>query len=127
MENLKIEGTKTKPFVDCNAETGKLLIGGESYPENAIEFYKKIQDWIQEYLSQNKDKEVEFNFKMVYFNTSSSKAILDILDILERHHQKGGKIKVIWQYEEDDEDIQESGEEFADGLTLPYEIKSYED
>lgn len=127
MENLKIEGTKTKPQIDFNAETGKLLIGGESYPENAIEFYKTVQDWLTNYLVENKSKAIEFNFKMVYFNTSSSKAILDILDILEKHHKKGWNIKVIWQYEEDDEDIQESGEEFADGLSLPYEIVSYED
>ncbi|MDC1068471.1 DUF1987 domain-containing protein [Candidatus Kapabacteria bacterium] len=127
MENLIFEGSKTKPFINFNSETGNLLIGGESYPENAIEFYKEIQEWLVSYLSQNKEKQIVFNFKMVYFNTSSSKAILDILDILEKHHVKGGKINVLWQYEQDDEDIQESGEEFADGLTIPYEIVSYED
>lgn len=127
MNSLIIDATKTKPFVDFNAESGKLMIGGESYPENAIEFYKVIQEWILNYLLENKEKEIEFSFKMVYFNTSSSKAILDILDMLEKHYQKGGKIKVIWLYAEDDEDIEESGEEFADGLSLPYEIKSYED
>lgn len=125
MTSLVIEGTKTKPYVNFDADSGKLLIGGESYPENAIEFYKGIQEWLKSYLSENKEKEIEFNFKMVYFNTSSSKAILDILDVLDRHHENGGNIKVVWQYEEDDEDIQESGEEFADGLSLPYEIKSY--
>lgn len=62
---------------------------------------------------------------MVYFNTSSSKAILDIIDILEKHHKQGGNIKLFWYYEEDDEDIQESGEEFVEGLTLPNEILSY--
>lgn len=125
MVDLIIEGTKTKPYVKFITETGKLEIGGESYPENAIEFYKSVQDWLNEYLPANLSKEIEFSFKMVYFNTSSSKAILDILDVLEKHHSNNGNIKVVWLFEEDDEDIEESGEEFKDGLTLPYEIKSY--
>jgi hypothetical protein len=125
MENLIIERSKTKPYVNFDVASGNLEIGGESYPENAIEFYKQIQEWLNDYLPNNKDKEIIFSFKMVYFNTSSSKAILDILDILEKHHKQGGKIKLFWYYEEDDEDIQESGEEFVEGLTLPNEILSY--
>jgi len=125
MSNLIIEKSKTKPYVNFDLESGKLEVGGESYPENAIEFYKTLQDWLNENLPANKDKEFEFSFKMVYFNTSSSKAILDILDILEKHHKNGGKINLNWFYEEDDEDIQESGEEFVEGLSLPHKILSY--
>jgi len=125
MENLIIEGTKTKPYVKFLAEEGVLEIGGESYPENALEFYEIVEKWLNSYLPDCGDKEVVFNFRMVYFNTSSSKAILDILDILEKRFKKGGNIKVYWYYEEDDEDIEESGEEFADGLSIPYEIVSY--
>jgi len=128
MESLIIESSKTKPGVNFNIETGSLNLGGESYPENALEFYKPICGWIEDYLSNNgKSKKVEFNFKMTYFNTSSSKAILDILDILEAHHNKNVDITVNWFYEEDDEDIQESGEEFAEGLTLKYNLISYRD
>ena len=125
MTDLIIEGTKTKPYINFNSSNGELEIGGESYPENAIEFYKQIQDWLRTYLSENLDKDVVFTFKLVYFNTSSSKAILDIFEILEKHHGNGGKLKVVWLYEEDDEDIEESGQEFAEGLSLSFELKSY--
>jgi len=129
MNNLIIDGTKTKPYVKFNSEDGILEIGGESYPENALEFYENIEKWLNEYLTEicenATNKGIIFNFRMVYFNTSSSKAILDILDILEKKYKLGCKIEVFWYHEEDDEDIEESGEEFADGLSLPYKIVSF--
>jgi SiaC family regulatory phosphoprotein len=127
MNDLMIEGTKTRPYIKFDAKTALLEIGGESYPENAMEFYKPIYDWLDLYLLKNAEREIIFTFKMIYFNTSSSKAILDILDRLETHNTSGGLIKLIWLFEEDDEDIEESGEEFIDGLTLNYVIESYHD
>ncbi len=124
MESLKIEGSKTKAYINFDAESGVLEIGGESYPENALEFFKPVYDWLNSYFNEFKG-EVTFNFKMIYFNTSSSKAILDILDLIENYHKSGGKITLNWHYESDDEDIQESGEEFAEGLSVPYNIIAY--
>ncbi len=124
MENLIIEGSKTKANINFNSSTGILEIGGESYPENALEFFRPVYDWLEKYFNFY-NSEITFNFKMIYFNTSSSKAILDILDLIESHHKNNGKITVNWFYESDDEDIQESGEEFAEGLSVTYNIISY--
>lgn len=124
MDNLIIEGSKTKANINFNATTGILEIGGESYPENALEFFRPVYDWLENYFNEYSG-EIVFNFKMVYFNTSSSKAILDILDLIESHHKNNGKISINWYYESDDEDIQESGEEFGEGLTVNYNIISY--
>lgn len=124
MENMIIEGSKTKANINFNAVTGILEIGGESYPENALEFFKPVYNWLENFFNEFKD-EITFNFKMIYFNTSSSKAILDILDLIESHHKNNGKIIVNWFYEADDEDIQESGEEFAEGLSVTYNVISY--
>ncbi len=125
MKDLIIEGSKTKPYVKFISDKARLEIGGESYPENAMEFYKPIGQWLATFLSENTEKEITFTFKMIYFNTSSSKAILDLLDQLESHHKSGGRVKLLWLFEEDDEDIEESGEEFLDGLSINYSIESY--
>ena len=123
MDKFISEKTKTTPQINFNPDVNQLEISGESYPENSAEFYKPVLSWIKDYLKTEPD--FNFNFKMIYFNTSSSKAIFDILDILEKHFKKSGKGKINWFYESDDEDIMESGEEFAEGLTIPFEIKSY--
>jgi uncharacterized protein YkuJ len=57
---------------------------------------------------------------MTYFNTASSKIILDILMRLETLHEDGKNITIEWHYEEDDEDMQEAGEEYADIVEVPF-------
>lgn len=124
MDNLTVKADKTTPEINFYAESGKLSISGESYPENAISFYKPVVDWIKKYIEEKRGK-IEMTFNMIYFNTSSSKAVLDILDILEEYFQNGGDATVFWRFEKDDEDIEESGEEFAEGLTLPFKMVPY--
>ena len=82
-KDLKIENTKTTPGVDFSYESGKCLIQGESYPEDSFEFFNPLRAWIKERI--NEKKPLELSFRMIYFNTSSSKAIMDILDDLQEY------------------------------------------
>ena len=82
MENLSLEGTPKTPTVNFNKETGILEIKGRSIPENSIEFYKPLLDWIGDYGGSAKP-ETQINIKLEYFNTSSSKCILDVFKKLE--------------------------------------------
>ena len=104
MKDLILEATPTTPHICFEVETGKLLMEGESYPENASRFFESVFVWIEEYLSQV-GRSLEVHFRLNYFNTSSSKCILDLLEKLEAYAVEGGKIRVIWHYHEDDEDI----------------------
>lgn len=125
MDNLVLNGTLTTPNINFNFSTGELFISGESYPENASEFFEKVISWIKNYIAFSNP--ITLNFQFNYFNTSTSKAIMDIFEILDEYHRNNGKVMVNWYYESDDEDIYESGMEFIDNLSLPYkmiEIKS---
>ncbi|PIO47900.1 MAG: hypothetical protein CMR00_07865 [[Chlorobium] sp. 445] len=123
MNNLIIAGTKTTPSVTFNAETGKLDISGQSYPESALEFYQPIMDWLNEYFKSG--KAASLSFRLQYFNTSSSKCILNILRVFEKAHSEGKKVEVMWYHNEADEQMQETGEEFAEHLTLPFKVIAY--
>ncbi len=126
MDNLLLKGTKTTPEISFDAKKGVLEISGESYPENALEFFRPVFDWLRNFTNSYYGS-IVLNFRMIYFNTSSSKAILDILDLVDDlYKSKNRDITVNWYYQEDDEDIQESGEEFAEGLSLPYNLISFE-
>lgn len=46
---LKIIGTYNKPTIEFNTETGILLIEGDSFTVNTIEFYKPLLYSIGEY------------------------------------------------------------------------------
>ena len=112
MDKLYLDGSAKTPTVNFDPADGLLELKGRSIPENSIEFYKPLFDWIDSY-SDNPKADTTVNIVLEYFNTSSSKCILDFFKRLESLN-KGGKtnVTVNWHYEEDDEDMQEAGEDY---------------
>ena len=123
MDKLIIEpGIKT-PHITFDAANGSLEIKGKSIPENSIEFYKPVYDWLAAYTAQPKDQTL-LTVQLEYFNTSSSKCLLDLFRKLENIHTSGkGKVNVKWLYEEDDEDIMEAGDDYQTIVKLPFSIE----
>jgi hypothetical protein len=120
MEKIVIPRSKSSPEVIMDYENGLLEIIGESYPENSLGFYKPVYDWLNKCIQ---DKiQLKVNFKLNYFNTSSSKCVIDILDSLDKYFVNGGKVEINWYYEEDDEDMKETGEEFSSDLKVPFQL-----
>ena len=116
MENLYIEGSKGIyfiPTVNFNADTGVCELSGESYLEETIKFYTPLIQWLERYFKEVK-KPLTFNFKLTYFNTSSSKCIVDILNLLKQQKDQGYDITVNWYYDDSVEDIEDELEEVED-------------
>ena len=126
MEALLIEGTPKTPAVDFNAEAGKLIIRGRSIPENSLDFYKPLIDWLDGYSAMAKDV-TNVEIVLEYFNTSSSKCILDVFKKLELIQKSGKEIVVNWHYESDDEDMLEAGEDYEAILELPFKMVEMEE
>ena len=124
MEVIKIVGTDDTPSVTLDAQNELFEISGRSLPEDVASFYEPILDWLDRYAEEANEKTV-FNFKLVYFNTASSKLILDILLKLEEMHEDDKDVLIRWHYPEDDEDMEEAGEEYADIVEVPFEQVSY--
>ena len=124
MDNLTIRKTKYTMGVSFDAASGLLNMEGSSYPENAIEFFRPIQDWIAAYLKEQRAT-VTLTLKLEYLNTSSSKCILDLFSALEQFQESSGNVKVRWYYETDDEDMLEIGEDFSQDLNLPFEFIAF--
>ena len=123
MEKLIIEGSAKTPTIELNGE-GELLLRGRSIPENSIEFYKPILDWIGDYGDSPKESTV-VNVQLEYFNTSSSKCILDVFKKLES--LSGTNIEINWYYEEDDEDMLEAGEDYQAIIDIPFKMIEVEE
>ena len=121
MDNFYLEGTPKTPQIEFNAQTGVLEISGRSIPENSIEFYRPLLLWLDDYATCPKSESIMI-MKMEYFNTSSSKCLIDIFRKLEKIHLQGANVYVKWYYEEEDEDMQHSGEDFREILRLPIQM-----
>lgn len=123
MKDLSLEGSAKTPTIDFKS-AGELLIKGRSIPENSIEFYKPLIEWIESY-SQSPNSATVLNVQLEYFNTSSSKCILDVFKKLES--VSGSEVSVKWYYEEDDEDMLEAGEDYEAIIDLPFEMIEVEE
>lgn len=126
MEDLHIEGYKDSfyvPHVDFNVKTGICTISGQSYLEDTSLFYLKLLEWLKEYFTTR--KAIHFNIKLTYYNTSSSRSILDILDLLKIYEEDGGEVEVNWFCKEADyEVVQEEVEDFMEESDLDINLIS---
>lgn len=117
MENLAIEGTKSSPYVHFDASAGLLEIRGKCYPENAAKFFAPIFSWLADYLSSAPVQLVTVDIEMIYFNSSSSKALMNLLETLDGAASQGVRIEVNWRYHEENDTILEAGEEFKEEVS----------
>ena len=123
MDSLKIGGTRSTPDILFDSDSGVLSMSGESYPENSFEFFKPVLSWISRFMTAHKG-EVTLNTHLSYLNTGSTKCMMDILDLLEEFHTRGGRVTVNWFCDEENERAVETAEEFKEEVTLPFHIKA---
>ena len=123
MEPFKLDATDETPTVVLDKNNNIFELSGKSLPEDVTTFYDPILEWL-EYAKIPNELTV-FQFKMIYFNTASSKLIMDILLKLEEMVEDGANIKVEWYYQEDDEDMMEAGEEFSDIVEVDFDLKTF--
>lgn len=124
MEKIVLEPTNETPKVLLDRENNVFEFSGNSLPEDVVTFYTPILNWFDQYaVSPNNRTELKFNLE--YYNTSSSKMILKILEILKNIHRKGMEVEVHWHYMEDDEDMIEAGEDYSENIKIPFRFISH--
>lgn len=126
MKKFYLTETSKTPQIECEPESGSFRISGRSIPENSIEFYKPLFDWLDEYVTEPMEK-TEMNVQLEYFNTSSSKCLVEVFRRLEKIKKDGKDVVINWYYEEDDEDMEESGEDFKEIISIPINMIEIED
>ena len=93
MEKLQIEGGNKTPTVTFDHVTGEFELSGRSIPENAVDFYRPIYQWLDEYV-KSPPNHTTLNVKLEYFNTSSSKCLLDVFKKVEFITKNAGNATV---------------------------------
>ena len=69
---------------------------------------------MKNFLDNNLDKNIVFDLEIIYYNSSSSKALFDLFDIVEEAVEDGANILINWYYDEDNETALEAGEDFIE-------------
>ncbi|MFC2098821.1 DUF1987 domain-containing protein [Bacteroidota bacterium] len=134
MDNLILLPTDFTPKVTFMVETGQLEFSGISRPEDVAGFYEEPLKWLADFeeavlKSENRYgiQDLRFIFKMSYFNSSSSKYIIQMLRHIKNLNEQGIDITIDWYYEEGDEKMMEDGEDLAEAVDLEFNYIEMED
>jgi hypothetical protein len=116
MQKIDIPATNRTPAVAFDFDVGHLKLIGESYPEDVTTFYNPLFDVLKSWLSDGSISKCRFEFELIYFNSSSAKAIMMIMELLDSAAEAGKSVDVYWFHDPEDETMEELGEEFGEDL-----------
>ena len=125
MNDFSIAGSQSSPAIQSDWDNGVLAMQGDSYPENSYELFHQVIEWIERYLAEA-GRPLRLELHLLYLNTSSIKAVMDIFDLLESAHQEGKSVAVNWHYDSRNERVVELAEEFKEDCTFPFMILSHD-
>lgn len=118
MDQYKIEPSRNTPEIVLRPD-GNMKIKGRSIHENVADFYQAALQWADEYIIDPPDT-TYVDIHLEYFNSSSAKYIIQLLQRFRLVALKNKKFFINWFYEEGDEDILERGEYFSSVLDIPF-------
>ncbi len=125
MENLFIKGTRRTPEINFRLN-GLLTIKGMSIPENVIDFYKPAIDWIEK-AKKIEPEQIHLTVDLDYLNTSTSSHLLKLFRKVVEVPENKDKVKIIWKYDPEEEDILEQGKIYENILKHPFEFVKKEE
>lgn len=127
MDDLILEGQINTPSINFNSETGVLKMFGRSIPENPLKFYQPIENWIAGFILSNPSN-IELHIHLDYLNTHSTECILILIKKIEAFtSQTNTNAKIVWSFDQDDEDMQDLGEDLSTLISIPFEYKEVVD
>lgn len=120
MEHWEIEGTDHTPRVTLDIANSSLVIEGRSYPEEGLDFYEPIMTR-SENLAKTDKPLTQLALRLEYYNSVTIKAISELFTHLKTAQKSGHQIKVLWEYEEDDDGIADDVEMFRHTFDIEIE------
>lgn len=124
MDTIILEGTTDTPEITLDRTKNMFQFGGKSLPEDVEEFYSPIIKWVEEYANAP-NPNTNVVFKMKYFNTASSKMLLDVMEAFAVAVENGSKVEMEWHFQSVDEDMQEAGEGYSEIVDVPFKFFPY--
>jgi hypothetical protein len=122
MEKWTIDATDRTPSVILDRQESMLRIEGRSYPEEGMDFFDPIILRFKT-LEDSETPIRIIHIRLEYYNSSTTKAMAELFSALVKAKQHGFDVKVIWEFEEEDDGIQEDIDMFIDTFNVPFEIR----
>ena len=121
MKTFTMSAKEYTPYLLMDANKGIVEISGRSFPEDVNRFYKPILRWIDEYIT-SPNASTQLNLKFTYFNTASSKKILELIKKMASINKTKNTLVINWYYEEGEDDILNAGKDLSAVLEIPFQF-----
>ena len=112
MTDLNLEATSRTPAVTLDHDGNLLVIAGESYPEDVGGFYAALTTALGDYFAGGATA-LTTRIKLTYFNSSTARALMELLDLLDDAAEQGATVTVEWFCDPDDDITREFAEDIA--------------
>ena len=84
--------------------------------ESPYQFYAPVIEWLNRFVSQYNDSSpIQFDFRLRYYNTGSSRMFFDIFSLFEK---TSPKVTINWYAEGKDADMIDEGDCFREDFPL---------
>ena len=121
MEALRITATEDTPEIILDPSNNLFEIKGKALPEDAVEFFGPIHDWIESFLASSQDP-FHITIELTYLNSSATRYIFNMLTLLEDAFEGGRETSLTWKYDKDDEVMEMKGEDLEEMLDFPVKL-----
>ena len=116
MTALQLDATSRTPAVTLDPAAGRLVLKGESYPEDVTSFYATLTSAISAYLDEGPGNLLT-EIRLTYFNSSSARSLMELLEQLDEAAGNGAQITIDWYCDPDDDITREFAEDIASDVS----------
>jgi|APLak6261662433_1056034.scaffolds.fasta_scaffold00343_8 hypothetical protein len=124
MKRLEIKETNNTPHILFDVTTGVFVIEGKSFPEDSKEFYRPLIEWFDGLIAAKSVSELTLTFNLFYLSSSSIISVKQLLMKLIDLSNNGAKVNVLWKYDDDDDDIKKTGEDYQKITKLQFDFQT---
>ena len=115
MSGLLLDKTSRTPKVVIDPSEGLFMLEGESYPEDIAGFFSPVRSALEQSFSEMKNG-IKVVINLIYFNSSSARVLMEILDQLEEQASDAFPVSVDWHCDPEDDITREFAEDISEDL-----------
>ena len=116
MTSLHQEATTRTPEVLLDSAKGMFVLKGESYPEDITGFFGPVRIALTQVLDEVENG-LNVEIKLIYFNSSSARVLMEIMDQMDEKAAEGVAVNVKWYCDPDDDITREFAEDISEDLS----------
>ncbi|MGZ4099987.1 MAG: SiaC family regulatory phosphoprotein [Bacteroidia bacterium] len=126
LQTVRSEPHNNAPFIHLDAALGKIIRSGASSPLSPLNYFQPVYEWLRIY-NQYGGEHLEVHLRFDYFNSYTSKFILNFTNMCVDLALAGKSIDFSWYYKSDDEETLDFGKHLVKVCTDIFAVKLVKD